>query len=316
MTPAPAGDACARTTEHAPAEDGPRLSVLLATRSPWPFARRCLDRLVADARAVDAEVVVALGDASARPDDADARYPGVVWLHADGASVFALRALALARARGAIVAITEDHALVAPGWCARIVAAHAQHPAAVAIGGAVENGATGTVVDWASFFVANGPFAPPLSRDEPRISLQANVSYKRAALADAPDQAMGLVQHTLNDALAGRGAIFVADEALVVVHDQHLSWRGHSTGHFHNGRSIAASRLPRLGWRRALYACATPGLPPVMLVRTLRAVLPKRRYGRELLAGLPAMCWLLLCHAAGELAGYAAGPGSSPERVA
>jgi hypothetical protein len=316
VTSVGASDTSVWTPEPAHEAGAPRLSVLLATRSPWPFARPSLDRLVADARTVEAEVVVALGDPRARPNDADTRYPGVVWLHADGASVFALRALALARARGAILGITEDHAVVAPGWCARIVAAHARHPEAEVIGGVVENGATGTVVDWASFLVASGPFAPPLSRDEPRVSLQANVSYKRAALAGAVDGAMGLVQHTVNDALSARGATLVADEGLVVVHDQHLSWREHSAGHFHNGRSIAASRLQRLGWRRALYACATPGLPPVMLVRTLRAVLPKRRYGRELIAGLPAMCWLLLCHAAGELAGYVAGPGRSPERVA
>lgn len=299
------------------AADAPQLSVLLATRQPWPFARRCLDRLAADARDAGAEVVVALGDARARPDDAATRYPGVVWVHAPGASVFALRALALRHARGAVIGITEDHAIVARGWCATIVAAHRRHPAADAIGGVVENGAIDSRVDWASFFIANGPFAPPLSHDAARISLQANVSYKRAALERAAESGgMGLVQHTLNDGLAAIGASFVADAALVVVHDQQLSWREHSAGHFHNGRSIAASRLPRLGWRRLLYAAGALALPPVMLARTVRAVLPKRRYRRQLLEGLPAMCWLLLCHAAGELAGYVAGPGDSPQRVA
>jgi hypothetical protein len=57
-------------------------------------------------------------------------------------------------------------------------------------------------------------------------------------------------------------------------------------------------------------------LPPVMLARTLRTVLAKRRYGRQVAAALPAMLCLLACHAAGEIAGYAAGPGRSPERVA
>jgi hypothetical protein len=306
------------TAALTPENGAPLLSVLLATRRPWPFARASLERIVDDARAVDAEVVVALGDARARPPDGDPRYARVVWLEgSSGASVFALRALALGHVRGRLVAITEDHALIVPGWCARVIASHAAHPDAVAIGGVVDNGARSTAVDWASFFIANGPFAPPLSPGTPRISLQANVSYKRAALAGAAStDALGLVQHDVNHQLAAGGGTLIADEQLVVVHDQHLSWREHSAGHFHNGRTIAASRLPRLGRRRALYAVGALGLPPVMLLRTLRAVLGKRRYTRPLLAGLPAMCWLLLCHAAGELAGYVAGPGGSPERVA
>jgi hypothetical protein len=296
------------------AEGAPPLSVLLAVRRPWPSARVCLDVLTADARSVSAVGIVAIGDAGARPSDAAQRYPGVVWLSAPGASVFVLRALALQRAQAAIVAVTEDHAVVRPGWCAGMLAAHARHPEAAAIGGAVENGATETTVDWASYFISSGPFAPPLAPDQPRISLQANASYKRAAL-DAGHGPMGLVMHTLNDALAACGATLIADESVRVVHDQRLSLRVHSAGHFHNGRSIAASRLPQLGWRRVAYAFGALGLPPVMLGRTLRAVLPKRRYGRQLLLGLPAMCWLLLCHAAGELAGYVSGPGCSPERV-
>ena len=56
-------------------------------------------------------------------------------------------------------------------------------------------------------------------------------------------------------------------------------------------------------------------LPPVMLMRTLTAVLPKRRYRGSIAIGLPLMIWLLCCHAAGELLGYLAGPGRSPEQV-
>jgi len=302
------------STVEKPLRDAPHLSVLMATRHPWPAARASLDRLYDDARGVDAEIVVAIGDLRARPEDAVTRYPGVAWVSAPGASVFALRALALRHARGDVVAITEDHAIVVPGWCERTVAVHADHPEAAGVGGAVDNGATETAIDWASFFIANGPFAPPLSGRGARISLQANVSYKRDVLCDA--NPMGMIQHTLNEDLAAAGATLIADERLVVVHDQSLSWREHSAGHFHNGRSIAASRLSRLGRRRALYAVAALGLPPVMLVRTVRTVLPKRRYRRALVASVPAICWLLVCHAAGEVAGYVAGPGRSPEHVA
>src|SRR5262245_28951325 len=124
------------------------LSILIAMREPWPLGSTCLDRLYPQARDVGAEIVVGLGDPRARPDNAAQRYPGIVWLEAPGTSVFALRRLALARARGDLIALTEDHAHVTPGWCAAVLAAHAAHPEADAIGGVVENGSTDSATDW------------------------------------------------------------------------------------------------------------------------------------------------------------------------
>jgi hypothetical protein len=250
------------------------------------------------------------------PPDAATRYPSVTWLEEPGGSVFSLRALAVRHARGDVLAITEDHAWVERDWCRGIVEAHAAHPEAIAIGGAVENGATATHVDWASFFISNGPYMPPLAVGPvPSISLQANVSYKRRALAvDFP--ALGLMQFTFNRELAADGATMIADDRLVVQHVQALSWREHTVAHFHNGRSIAAFRLERMpAAMRPLRALGCLVLPPVMLTRTLRAVAAKKRHRRELLASLPPMVWLLSCHAIGELCGYVAGPGRSPWEV-
>jgi hypothetical protein len=93
----------------------------------------------------------------------------------------------------------------------------------------------------------------------------------------------------------------------VVDHVQSLGWRGHSAGHFHNGRSIAAFRcIDASPWYRLLRAAGCFVLPPV---------LSKRRLQGKLIASLPWLAWLLCCHAAGELAGYLAGPGDSLRRV-
>lgn len=147
------------------------------------------------------------------------------------------------------------------------------------------------------------------------ISLQANVSYKRRILP-ATLPALGLMQMTLNRDLASRRQTLVADDRIVVHHVQALDLGEHSAAHFHNGRSIAAFRLERMSSAlRALRALGCVVLPPVMLARTLRALLPKRRHARELIAAIPLMIWLLCCHATGELFGYVAGPGDSPRQV-
>ena len=294
----------------------PGLSVVLAARDPWPALRKPLDALHAQVCAVGGELVVAVSTSQAIPPDAAARYPGVIWLEQADGSVFSLRALALEHVRGDVVAVTEDHAWVAPDWCRRILDAHAAYPAALAVGGVVENGATATLLDWASFFVANGPSMPPITNGlADTISLQANVSYKRDALpTELP--ALGFMTMTFHHDLAARKAALVADDRMRVTHVQALGWREHSASHFHNGRSIAAFRLgtmpPALRTLRAL-GCLV--LPAVMLVRTVRTVAGKRRYGRKLVACLPLMAWLICCHTLGELLGYVAGPGHSPRHV-
>jgi hypothetical protein len=290
------------------------LSVVVATNSPWPHARMCLDALTGQARAVGAEIILADGCGRALPEGGDGAYPELTWLKAPGESAFRLRWLGMARARGEIVAVTEDHCRVRPGWCERIVEAHRDDPSAAAIGGAVENGTAQHLVDWASFFIANGPFMGPIENGEAeRISLQANSSYKRRALPREEPANLGVMEMLHNQALRKQGAKLVADDRIVVDHLQCLDLRTFCALHFHNGRSIAGFRLQRMGRaERVLRLGSCLLLPPVMLWRTLTSVLPKRRFRDRVLLGLPAIAWLLCCHAAGELAGYLAGSGNSP----
>lgn len=294
----------------------PPISIVLCTKDPWPVLQRALDALHAQAASTGGEIVIAVSTSSAIPPDAAERYPVARWIHEPDASIFRLRAAALAACRAPIVAITEDHAYVDGGWCRAVLAAHAEHPDAAAIGGVVENGATRSFGDRVGFLIANGPFLPPIHVGPSRaISQQANVSYKRAVLPprSAP---LGFMVHTFHEALRANGAVLRTDDRMVVFHVQELSLAGHMAGHFHNGRSIAAFRATRMapGLRMAR-ALACLVLPPVMLTRTLATVVRKRRFDSSTLLGLPLMTWLLCCHAAGEMIGYVTGPGRSPEHV-
>jgi hypothetical protein len=293
------------------ASDMPRLSIIVATVDPWPAARACLDSLVGQSPDGSIEIIVADGNEHALP--ADQIPPRVRWLHAGGRSVFQLRALGLDAARGEIVAFTEDHCRVAPDWCRRLMELHDLYPAAGGIGGAVENGADGSNLDWVHFLIANGPFMRPNRQGtSDAITGQANVSFKRKILPlEFPGD--GVHQMQMNRELFDRGIELRMDDRPVVWHIQSLGLIGTCLLHFHTGRCIAGFRLPRLsGGGRLLRIAGCAILPAFLACRTAVTVLKKRRARFQLAGGLPFLILLVSCHAFGELAGYIAGPGDSP----
>jgi hypothetical protein len=306
----------ARRQEGAPIDQNTPvpLSIIIATHSPWPQVEECLASVVDQAHAAGAEIILADGCGRALPEVCPRPYGDIIWLRALGASTFRLRSLALAHARGAIVAVTEDHCHVDAEWCAAILRAHAEHPSAAAVGGAVENGASRHLVDWADFLIANGAFMRPLRHGATeRIALQANISYKRHAVPAESFTDLGLMEMLHNQTLLRQGATLIADDRIVVDHVQCLGFPTFCALHFHNGRSIAGFRLTRIGTlERVLRLGGCLVLPPVMLWRTLSPVLEKRRFVGRALASLPLLMCLLLCHATGEFLGYLAGPGDSP----
>ena len=66
--------------------------------------------------------------------------------------------------------------------------------------------------------------------------------------------------------------------------------------------------------RQAVRILATPIVPVARFMRTARLVGPKG-YGRQLLRATPAIWLLLVAQTAGQVVGYVAGPGDSPNQV-
>lgn len=292
------------------------LSTVAATTQPWPEVRPLLDSLRDQIAAVGGEIVLGDGSAEGVPDEARARYPHLRVIHRPGASVFQLRTACVGAAAGAVVAITEDHCVAAPDWCARILAAHREHPEAAAIGGAVENGATATTIDWASFFLVNGASMPPVRAGVRRaIALQANCSYKRSALSDDAAE-LGLMEWLLNEDLHARGAVLRTDGRILVEHVQSLGVAATCRIHYDDGRTIAAFRLARIGsLERAVRLAACILMPPLLTARAAFRVLAKQRRVGRLLTALPWMLVLTSCKAWGNFHGFLFGAGSSPTRI-
>ena len=295
----------------------PPLSVVIGTGAGWPFVADLIAALGADAEAARAEVLIV--DGSGREPPAAAELGSAVhWMAADAASVFALYAIGIRAAQGEIIATTEDHAIPRAGWIAAVIRAHAEHPEAAAIGGAIENGSTTSLVEWASYFTTQGPHMAPLGdRVVSMTTNEANVSYKRSALADMDDNAgLGFMAILHNRRLAESGAILRVDDRMVVDHFETVGWRMTTAIHFHNGRSISgfhrANGMSREHWLRMALALL---LPAWRTGRVLRAGLAKGRLRGQLLAAAPAALWLEYSQGLGHLWGYLTGAGNSPSHL-
>ena len=290
------------------------LSVLVGTRQGWPAIAPCIEAVIDQVREVGGELIVV--DASGR--DVPDLGPPVRWIPQPASmSVFQLREIAYRESRGEIVAGTEDHCRVAPGWCRRILELHAAHPEAAVIGGALENGTTGSLIDWAAFIVTQAPAVAPLpSGPVQRTTGAANVSLKRRAVERLPSHdGFGVIEMFDTAEVAPDGETLLQDDSLVVLHDQSLGVVGTSSIEYHNGRALGGFRrrfMTGPDWARV----AGAGLLP--LVRTARMVsLASRKQipRRSLIAAIPWIVWLEYCTGAGQLVGYAFGPGDSPSRL-
>ena len=291
------------------------LSVVVATTQPWPEIRECLTRLRPQIAASDTELIVADGNAAPATGLPPAECQNVRRLSYPGASVFALRAAGLAAARGAIVAFTEDHCRPQPNWCARVIASHEAHPDADAVGGAILNGSTTRLIDWANFALTFAPFVPPMTATAAgRAPAIANASYKRRVLTDAPTTP-GWLEFTLNERLLASGRI-AFDDSLVVEHVQAHGFRGTFAAHFHNGRATTGLVADGFdGTVRRQRARQSIALLPGLLRDTITALGASGTLTGWQRACIPLVAGLVVCHGIGTIVGLVAGPGTSPARL-
>jgi hypothetical protein len=297
-------------------QDRPPLSIVVATRAGRAGVAACLASFADDARRLGAEIIV--GDGSDASDGSSSAAntttnDGVTWIRRPGASVFALYGIGIAHATGSIIAVTEDHCFPAPGWCDAIIAAHARHPEALAIGGVIENAATESAIDWAAFLRTHATHLAPLDR----VSLdKSNIAFKRDGVRHLPThagQGVMLLHHLLE--LQREPDRVAADPALVVHHYQHASRTDASVLHFHDGRAITGLRRSRMRRGDWIRLGVIGVLPYVRSARVIRAVARKGRLAPEVVRALPLMLWLQWCFTAGELTGYIGGAGDSAKQL-
>lgn len=231
-------------------------------------------------------------------------------------STAAARVAGVRAARAAVVAFVEDHSFPQPGWAEVLIAAHRQPWAAV--GPAVGNANPDSAISWANLLIEYAPWLDPAVGGVVDHLPGHNSSYKRAILLEyGPNlEAMLEAESILHWDLRAKGHRLYLEPTARTLHMNFTGSAASMRLRFHGGRLFAAARARQ--WsraRRLAYSAAAPLLPAVLFRRIhqqvqrrdLSSTLPRRV--------IPALLFLLMCAAAGELAGYLLGAGAEAGRI-
>jgi hypothetical protein len=217
-----------------------------------------------------------------------------------------LRAIGLGQARGAIVALLEDHGTPSAGWCDAVLDAHRDTSAA--IGGAVENGVD-RLLNWAVYYCDFGRYQNPVPTGPAEFISDSNVAYKREALESVRAVWEDAYHETaVNWALRNRGETLRLDPNMVVAQTRRLRFGSALRERFVWGRSFAGTRVAEVGRpRRLILATLSSVLPVVLTFRVLAGGLSRRRHSSRLLLALPLIAALETIWSVGEFVGYVTG---------
>lgn len=236
---------------------------------------------------------------------------------ADMRSTSAARAAGILEAQAPIVALTEDHSYPEPDWAEALVEAH--NAGRTVVGPAVVNANPDSVTSWANFIIEYCDWIDPAPAGEYDHLPGHNSSYNKEVLrALGADLVSSLeAESLLHWRLKESGHQLWLEPG---ARTRHLNFSQflpsirlrYDCGHLFAG--VRAQHWPAV--KRLAYAVASPLIPWVRLARIGRRMSrPGRLSGRILLA-TPAVVFLLIVDAIGELAGYLSGPGDAPERIA
>ena len=286
-----------------------------ASRAQSDDLAGCLEALGGQSDAPAMEIVVPYHENTDGIEALKRRFPAVRFIAVTDPDVAAraagsrdhhdvLRARGLAVARGALVALLEDHGRPDPGWSARVVAAHRGDDAAV--GGAIENGVD-RPLNWAIYFCDFSKYQNPLPAGASDFASDANTVYKRSALESV--RALwerSFREVVVNGALRSTGRKITLDPGIVVYqHRSGLALPSALQERFVWGRSYATTRSMLLSApRRLVYAALSPVLPVVMLLRMAALAWQRRRQFGKFVRAVPLIALLACAWSAGECVGY------------
>ena len=276
----------------------------------------CLAALEEQRRNVSLEVLVVDRCGDAVREEARRRFPWTRILPAaSSATIPQMRAMAFAAAKGASIAVIEDHVIVPPGWARALL--DAQRSDTPVVGGSVENAATGRLVDWAAFLCEYSHCIPPLAAGATDWLTGNNVIYPRELLVRYRSVTdAGGWENLLHDAFRRDGIPLTCRPEIVVGHKKHYTVGEYVSQRYLYARSYAGVRFPQASpVARLGYGAASLALPPLLFARTISRVMAKRRHRAELVRSLPLLALFVLAWAAGEVVGYVAGPGDSLSKV-
>ena len=294
------------------------LAVILITPDRYETIRRTVETLRAQTARDRLElVIVSPSDETLEPDAEQLRdFPEVRTVAiGDLVSTAQARAAGVRAASAPVVAFAEDHSFPEPEWAEALIRAHAEGWSAV--GPDILNASPESMMGWADVFLGQRAVDPERAAVVDDLPGR-NSSYKRELLLSYGDELDALLEMEtlLHWDFRSKGGQLYLEPAARTLHVNHGHLPGFVREHFYVGRMFAGQRARR--WsraRRLAYAGASPLIPFVRMSRILPAVRRSSRRHGLLPRVLPPLLLGLAVSAAGELLGYAAGPGSSGRRI-
>jgi len=294
----------------------PQISVVVPSVNGFGDLSGCLEALEKQRTDVELEVLVVdrLGE-ELRRKVAD-HFPWVRIIDVEpGTPIPKMRAIGFSEATAPAVGVLEDHVLVRTGWAKAMLTAI--EGGAHVVGGPIENAATDSTLDWASFLCEYSHCLPPLPGGEVDWVPGNNVVYSREILQEhaAVINEYRWENH-LHDAVRRSGKGLICRPDIVVDHKKHFTFSEYMALRYQFSRSFAGSRVEHSSLvRRSAFALGSLLLPPILFFRTVTRIFSKGRHRGELMSSLLYIAAFVGAWSLGELVGYVAGPGDSLAKV-
>lgn len=292
----------------------PELSVVVASARPFADLEMCLAELVQQASHYNVEIIVADCGSDRTLEKLEAGYPQITFIKFNERTTLpVLWGGGIARATGNIVAVTDSSCVVDDRWMASIFEAHQSlHPI---IGGNVEvKSKRRSLVDWAAYFCEYGQFMHPRIDGVVNELPGNNVSFKRSLLKedDPLVGAQGFWKTYWCQRLQREGVQLVSASSIIVYDQKSYQLWPFLVRRFHHGRCFAGMRVGRdEKSKRFFYVVSSPLLPLVFSVRTIKAIVSKRRLLKEFILSFPVSLLAIFMWSLGEFCGYLRGAGGS-----
>ncbi len=302
--------------------DSPEFSILIGMVSTEDSDRilEALDILRKQAGSQTYEVII--GD---RRDDEvgkkiDDGYPEVTRMACPAnMSLPELRTLALDRATGRYIIVTEDHCVPSENWLESISHAFSEAPEnVVAVGGCVENGVSDTALDWATFLCEYSYFLDPVEEGDTTVLPGMNVAYKREIFPGLDRNLLtsGFWETTVHPVLIEKGLKFYSTNKIRLFHCKKFSFGLFARQRYIYSRYYAGLRFGKGQLLKRIVAFgATVLLPPLLLIRSRKQIRQKNRLEKEYKSAMPILLVFYVIWAYGEMAGYLLGTGDALARI-
>ena len=295
------------------------LSVVILTPDRFGTISKTLRHLAAQSVAARLEIViVAPSTRQLQLDETNLRHfhSYVVVEIGPVVSTANARAAGVRAASAPIVAFAEDHSYPGPGWAQALIARHRENWAAV--GPAMANANPRSLTSWANLLIEYSEWLDPSPSGEREHLPGHNSSYKRSLLLEYGDQLEQMLdaESILHWDLRRKKHRLYLEGSARTFHENFSKPFPCIPLRFNGGRLFAAARSRQ--WplrRRALFVLGSPVIPLLRFVRITRELLATGR-PRHLLPRLGcALVVGLVVDGAGELVGYALGPGNAMARL-